>query len=275
MKILQSVFNFYLQSSLHVAFAVYALLQMTQHMFDIQNDSASGYFAFFGTIVGYNFVKYDALARNKGLKFGSKVKTIVGLSIISFAAAVFFFFQLRLQTQLVSFVVLLLTMLYTLPFFPNRRNARHWAGVKIYIVALCWVGVTFLLPLLNAEVAFSMDVLWKSLQRFILVFVLILIFEIIDLANDDPHLQTVPQQIGVKNTRLLGIVLLIPFYFLEFLKFNVDSEQLIINLILIVILAGFLLNASQIRSRYYTTFWVEAVPILWWVMVLCAHYFVA
>ncbi len=274
MRILQSLFNFYLQSSLHVAFAVYALLQMTQHMFDIQNDSASGYFAFFGTIVGYNFVKYDALARKKGLKFTFKIKAIIALSIISFAAAIFFFFKLQLKTQLISFLILLLTMLYTLPFFPNRRNARNWAGVKIYIVALCWVGVTLLLPLLNAEVHFGMDVLWKSIQRFILVFVLILVFEIIDLANDDPHLQTVPQQIGVKHTKLLGTVLLIPFYFLEFLKTNVDFEQLIINMVLVVILWLLLLNASEKKSRYYTSFWVESVPILWWIMVLGAHYFV-
>lgn len=274
MRILQSLFNFYLQSSLHVAFAVYALLQMTQHMFDIQNDSASGYFAFFGTIVGYNFVKYDALARKKGLKFTFKIKGIIALSIISFAAAIFFYFKLQLKTQLISFLILLLTMLYTLPFFPNRRNARNWAGVKIYIVALCWVGVTLLLPLLNAEVHFGMDVLWKSIQRFILVFVLILVFEIIDLANDDPHLQTVPQQIGVKHTKLLGTVLLIPFYFLEFLKTNVDFEQPIINMVLVVILWLLLLNSSEKKSRHYTSFWVESVPILWWIMVLGAHYFV-
>lgn len=260
---------------MHVALAVYALLQMTQHIFDIQNDSASGYFAFFGTIVGYNFVKYDALARKKGLKYTFKIKAIITLSIISFAAAIYFFFKLRIQTQLVSFAVLLLTMLYTLPFFPNRRNARNWAGVKIYIVALCWVGVTLLLPLLNAEVAFGMDILWKSLQRFILVFVLILVFEIIDLANDDPHLQTVPQQIGVRNTKLLGLLLLIPFYFLEFLKVVVDSQQLVINMVLVVILGLLILNASQKRSLYYTSFWVESVPILWWMMVLGADYLAA
>ena len=272
MKLLQSAFNFYIQSSLHVAFAVYALLQMTQHMFDIQNDSSIGYFSFFGTIVGYNFVKYDALTRNKGLNFSRKIKGIVILTIISFAAAIYFFFKLKIQTQIISIVVLVLIMLYTLPFFPNRRNARNWAGVKIYIVALCWVGVSLLLPLLDAEVSFGMDVLWKSFQRFILVFVLILVFEIIDLANDDPHLQTVPQQIGVRNTKLLAIFLLMPFYFLEFLKTQVNFEQLIINLILVVILSIFILNASQTKSRYYTSFWVESVPILWWMMVLFAHY---
>ena len=275
MRFIQRLFNFYLQSSLHVALAVYALLQMTQHMFDIQNDSNSGYFAFFGTIVGYNFVKYDALTRNKGLNFSGKIKSIVILTIISFAAAVYFFFKLRIQTQIISFIVLVLILLYTLPFFPNRRNARNWAGVKIYIVALCWVGVTLLLPLLNAEVTFGMDVLWKSVQRFILVFVLILVFEIIDLANDDPHLQTVPQQIGVRNTKMLGTFLLIPFYFLEFLKTVVNYEQLLINLVLVLVLGLFLLNASQKKSRYYTSFWVESVPILWWLMVLGAHYFFA
>lgn len=272
MRTLQSIFNFYLNSSIHVALAVYSLLRMSQHMFDIQSDSASGYFAFFGTVVGYNFVKYDTLARNKGQNFGSKMKAIMVLSIVCFAAAIYFFFQLRLQTQIISFVILLLTMLYTLPFFPNRKNARNWAGVKIYIVALCWVGVTLLLPLLNFEVAWGTDMLWKALQRFILVFILILVFEIIDLENDDPHLQTVPQQIGVRNTKLLGLFLLIPFYFLEFVKTIVQYEQLLINLVLIVILAFFMLNASQKKSRYYTSFWVESVPILWWFMVLGAHY---
>jgi hypothetical protein len=31
------------------------------------------------------------------------------------------------------------------------KNARNWAGVKIYIVALCWVGVTLVLPIINAS----------------------------------------------------------------------------------------------------------------------------
>ena len=268
----QKVFNFYLHSSVHVALAVFALVKMTQHLFDIQNDSVSANFAFFGTVVGYNFVKYDALTRNKGRKFSQGIKGIIVVSLLSFAAAIYYFFQLKLQTQLVSIGVLILTMLYTLPFFPNRKNARNWAGIKIYIVALCWVGVTLYLPLLNAEVEFGMDIFWKSLQRFTLIFVLILVFEIIDLTNDDPHLQTVPQIIGVRKTKILGLFLLIPFYFLEFLKTQFDPRQLFINIVLVLLLVLFILNASQKKSRYYTTFWVESVPILWWIMVLISDY---
>lgn len=268
MKSIKALLDFYIHSSIHVALSVYALVRMTDYMFRIPNDKPMAYFAFFGTIVGYNFVKYDGLVRSKKLQLRSSLKGIIFISIFSFFAVGFYFFQLQLQTQMLSVAFLALTLLYTLPFFPNRKNARNWAGVKIYIVALCWVGVTLVLPILDSGIAITSDFYIKCIQRFILVFVLILIFEIIDLANDDPHLQTVPQQIGAKWTKILGLLLLLPFYFLEFLKINFDSKQLIVNLILVVVLSFFLLFVNEKRSKYYTSFWVESVPIFWWLMVL-------
>ncbi len=265
---IQSLFDFYLKSSIHVALSVYALVRMTQYMFAIPYDESIAFFAFFGTIVGYNFVKYDALARAKKRMMRNELKLIAFLSFISFLAVGFYFFQLELVTQIVAVAVLILTLLYTLPFFPNRRNARNWAGVKIYIVALCWVGVTLMLPLVNAHHALGQDFFIKCVQRFILVFDLILVFEIIDLNNDDPHLKTVPQQIGVKRTKLLGLLLLIPFYFLEFFKINFVEKQVLINLILVVMLSLFLVFSNENRSKYYSSFWVESIPILWWLMVV-------
>jgi hypothetical protein len=237
-------------------------------MFQMSCDQSFANFAFFGTILGYNFVKYDGLVRTKKLQMQISLKAIFIFSIFSLITAGYSFFQLQRITQIISVAFLALTLLYTLPFFPNRRNARNWAGVKIYIVALCWVGVTLVLPILNAEIAITSDFYLKCIQRFLLIFTLILIFEIIDLANDDPHLQTVPQQIGVKRTKILGLLLLIPFYFLEFLKTNFDQKQLIVNLILVSVIALFLLFANEKRSKYYTSFWVESIPIMWWLMLL-------
>jgi hypothetical protein len=190
------------------------------------------------------------------------------LSLFSLIAVSYYFFQLQLVTQIVSVGVLGLTLLYTLPFFPNKRNARNWAGVKIYIVALCWVGVTLVLPVVDAHISLGLDFYLKFIQRFILVFVLILIFEILDLANDDPHLHTVPQQIGVVKTKIVGLLLLIPFYFLEFLKINFLEEQLIVNLFLVLALSLFIIFANEKRSNYYTSFWVEGIPVFWWLMVV-------
>ncbi|HEY0091505.1 MAG TPA: hypothetical protein VGB43_03370 [Flavobacterium sp.] len=268
MRILKRLFDFYLRSSIHVALAVFALVLMTQYMFGIVNGNAVAFFAFFGSITGYNFVKYDALARIGKRDLSVQLKAIAALSFFSTIACGFFFFKLKVQTQLIAFVFLGLTLLYTLPFFPNRKNARNWAGVKIYIVALCWSGVTVMLPIIDANVDISFQVYLKALQRFILVFVLILIFEIIDLSKDDPHLQTVPQQIGVKPTKILGIVLLLVFYAMEFFRIHMDNSQLIVNSVLVVGLTLLLVFANVNRSKYYTLFWVESVPVCWYCLVL-------
>jgi len=267
MKLLKQIFDFYLNSSIHVAFSCYALVQITFHVFHVQYDESMALFVFFGTIVGYNFVKYDALVRVKKKTIGTQLKIIAVLSFISVVLVGYYFFHLKRITQIVSVVIFAITALYTLPFFPNRRNARNWAGVKIYIVALCWVGATLVLPLINAEVPFAIDFFIKCIQRFVLVFVLILVFEIIDLANDDPHLQTVPQTIGVKKTKLLGFLLLIPFWFLEVFISTFNIHDAIINLIMVTMLMLFIAFANPNRSKYYTSFWVESVPIFWWLMI--------
>jgi len=266
MKLLKHILDFYLNSSIHVALSCYALVRVTFHVFHIQYDEPMALFVFFGTIVGYNFVKYDALVRVQQKPIGLQLKIIAVLSFISVILTGYYFFQLQRITQIVSFAIFAITALYTLPFFPNRKNARNWAGVKIYIVALCWVGATLVLPYINAEIPFTANFFIKCLQRFVLIFVLILVFEIIDLTNDDPHLQTVPQTIGVRKTKILGFVLLIPFWIVGILSFT--FHDLMINLIMVVMLMLFIVFANPNRSKYYTSFWVESVPIFWWLMIV-------
>ncbi|MEO8234679.1 MAG: hypothetical protein ABI549_04625 [Flavobacterium sp.] len=268
MKIFKQIFDFYINSSIHVALSVYALSRITQYMFHIYDDEAIIYFAFFGTIMGYNFVKYDALARVQKKQMRNELKAIVFLSFLSLIAVGFCFFQLQIHTQIVAVAFLGLTLLYTLPFFPNRKNARNWAGVKIYMVALSWVGVTLILPILNAEIIIGSDFYLKCIQRFILVFVLILIFEIIDLQYDDPHLKTVPQQIGVKRTKYLGYILLLIYCGLEIFNINGNDNlnnhffSLPLQSIIAVIIAIFIFFANENRPKYYTSFWVESIPII-------------
>ena len=280
MQFPKKLLDFYINSSIHIAFSVYSLVRMTQFMFHISEDKPTLYFAFFGTIVGYNFVKYDALARTQKLQMRRELMGIAFISLISLIATGYYFFQLKQTTKIIGFLFLVITLLYTLPFFPNRRNARNWAGIKIYIVALCWVGVTVVLPIINAEIAITSDFYLKCVQRFLLIFVLVLIFEIIDLQKDDPNLKTVPQQIGVKKTKILGFILLLVFCVLEFLNsnvninindnFNFQFSYLMLNLIfaIAIVIGLFLAFVNPFRSKYYTSFWVESVPILWWVLVL-------
>lgn len=268
MRFLKKLLDFYINSSIHVALSVYALVQLTQILFSISNDFATSYFAFFGTIVGYNFVKYDALARTKKIQMSLQLKGIAFLSFLSLIATGFYFLQLEKITQFIGFAFLAITLLYTLPFFPNKKNARNWAGIKIYIVALCWVGVTLFLPIINNNLPFTNYVFLVAAQRFTLIFVLILIFEIIDLRLDDPHLKTVPQQIGVTKTKRVGVTLMILFVLLEFLSFDFKLEFFALKSALAITTILFLLFCNNNRSRYYASFWVESIPVFWWLFLV-------
>lgn len=268
MRFFRKLFDFYINSSIHVALSVYALVQLTQILFTISNDFATSYFTFFGTIGGYNFVKYDALARTKKVQMSLQLKAIAFLSFLSLIATGYYFLQLEKTTQIIGFVFLAITLLYTLPFFPNKKNARNWAGFKIYIVALCWVGVTLFLPIINNNLPFTNYVFLVAAQRFILIFVLILIFEIIDLRLDDPHLKTVPQQIGVAKTKRVGVVLMVLFVLLEFLSTDFRIEFFALKSALAITTILFLLFSNENRSRYYASFWVESIPVFWWLFLV-------
>jgi hypothetical protein len=224
-------------------------------------------FAFFGTLMGYNFVKYEVYFRNN-LPLRKQLKVILMLTAFSMLASAYFFFLLKFKTQLATLLFFGLTILYTVPVFSTKKNMRNWSGIKIYIVAFCWAGVTTLLPMLNFGIESYQDIFIKFCQRFLLIIVLVLIFEIIDSKDDDPNLFTVPQKIGIAKTKSLGFLLLIPFYLLEFFKTNVENNQLIVNFILVFVTGGFLFFANENRSRYYTTFWVESIPIFWWLALV-------
>lgn len=269
MKIFKQIFDFYLNSSIHVGMSCYALVRITQQLYEIPFDASMSYFAFFGTIVGYNFVKYDALARIHRRNMRNELKTIALLSFCALLAVGYFFLQLQRITQILSLAFLVLVIMYTLPFFPNKRNARNWAGIKIYMVSICWVGVTVFLPIINSEIPLMASVFQLAAQRFILIFVLILIFEIIDLKYDDPYLKTVPQQIGVLNTKKVGSFLLVLFVVLEFLDRSFTTSLFILKLGIAMSTMFFLLFANEQKSKYYSSFWVESIPIFWWVL-FCA-----
>ena len=107
-----------------------------------------------------------------------------------------------------------------------------------------------------------------AIQRYLYVLVLMLPFEIRDLQYDSLKLSTVPQKIGVKGTKLMGMILLVVFFLLEFFKDETHQIKIIVLLILSILTAVFLLWSSKKQSIYYASFWVEALPVFWLVLML-------
>ncbi len=122
MKVLKSILQFYINSSIHVGLSCFALVQITQKVFQISQQNEVGYFAFWGTVVGYNFVKYEELARAKKIKMRKQLRWITLFTFGAFIMVGYYFFKLERITQIVAVVFLGLTLLYTLPFFPNKKK---------------------------------------------------------------------------------------------------------------------------------------------------------
>lgn len=274
MRMLKQILDFYINSSIHVALAVYSLSWITLKQFDVAYDESILYFIFYATITGYNFVKHFGLAKFHYRSLENWLKIIQIFSFFCFVLMCYYASNLQPKTLIYILGLGIVTFFYAIPFLPRRLfmdsnyNLRSIAGLKIYIIALVWAGVTVILPLVNNNHDISFDVFVVAIQRYLLVVVLILPFDIRDLQYDSLKLSTIPQRIGVKNTKFIGVLLLLVFFFLEFLKDELVANQIINLLILVFVAMLLIVFSNKEKGRYYSAFWVEGLPIFWLVLVL-------
>jgi hypothetical protein len=258
----------YLNGSIHVSLAVFALVQMTFYFCHLPFDAVVSVLAFSGTLFSYNFIKYAEVVYRHKNPFTLRLKVIIAISLVALVVGVVSFFLLNLKAQLVTIGLLVLAVLYAIPVSSNVSNLRNLAGLKVYIVCLCWATVTLIVPVMNADIPITWDIVIKFTQRFILVFILIGIFEVVDLQYDDKYLKTLPQMLGITNTKYLLALLLIPFYVIEFFKLGYQPIQAWNNLLIVLLTLFFIIYASPKRTKFFTLFWVESVPIVWWLIVV-------
>lgn len=274
MRIIKQLFDFYLNSSIHVALAVCALSYITLFEFNIIYDETIIYFNFFATITGYNFVKYFGIAKFHHRSLTNALKVIQVFSFLCFVLLCFYATKLPLKTLFYILIFGVITFLYAIPFIPknlyidSQQNLRDISGVKVYIIAMVWVGVTVFIPLLNNAVSLTADIYIVAIQRFLFVVVLMLPFEIRDLKFDSLKLATIPQKIGVRRTKLLGLVLLVLFFFLNYFKDFISVKSIVTYAFVTLITLLFLTLSHKKRSYYFSSFWVESIPILWLLIIL-------
>ena len=274
MAILKRIFNFYLNASIHVALAVYALTWITLIQFGLEYDENVLYFAFFATITGYNFVKYFGVAKFHHRSLANWLKVIQVFSFVAFIAMSYYTLQLEIKTLLYLSVFGLITFLYAIPLIPMRyfrdsqKNLREIGGLKVYVIALVWTFTTVFLPLIDNGITLNTDVVITGAQRFVFVIVLMLPFEIRDLNYDSLKLATIPQKIGIKKTKIIGVFLLMLFFLLEYFKDELTGNKILSVLITLFITLLFVIFSNKNQSKYYSAFWVESLPVIWLIILL-------
>ncbi|MGB5481704.1 MAG: hypothetical protein WBM91_11550 [Eudoraea sp.] len=260
---LNRIFNFYLDASIHVALAVISLVLITNLYLNIIPGQHLILFVFFGTIPSYNFIKYGVEAKKYILVKNSYHRQIQIFSFILLALAGYHFFFLSYAVWFICFVLALLVGLYALPVSSKHKNLRNSGILKVLLVALVWTGTTVVIPVISSTISFSWDIGLLILQQFILILILLIPFEIRDLEYDELNLKTIPQRIGVSQTKNLGLFLSLIFYLITFLKDDLSRLEIIGKTILFLILIIMLLMTRRNQSKYFASFFVESIPICW------------
>ncbi|WP_299258041.1 hypothetical protein [uncultured Aquimarina sp.] len=270
MKTLKSIFSFYVNSSIHVALAVAALVKLTFLKFEILGGDVYIYFSFVGAIVAYNFVKYANISELYHKRLTKSMTVIKIFTTVCAIIFVYFGYQLSIDTLIWMLPFVFLTILYAVPVFPNKKNLRSVAGIKIFIIGVTWTGITVLIPVIYTEGALEFNMSIEIIQRFLFVVVIMLPFEIRDLQYDGKELETIPQKIGITRTKVFGSILLVIFLLITVFKDELFSTEILSTVSITIISLLFLWGTDKKQSEYFCSFWVESIPIIWlfiWVLM--------
>ncbi|MDB9712445.1 hypothetical protein OAA78_02020 [Flavobacteriaceae bacterium] len=160
-----------------------------------------------------------------------------------------------------------MTILYVFPLKPINKNLRKRPGLKIFIVSIVWSLLIVILPTIDFYDKFNSDLLIYFIQVFIYVFVAILPFDIRDINYDSKKLYTIPQILGLNYTKILGFVLIFIFILLDYIQYlildSVSLNSILINNIICLVIFSLLYKSNENQSKYFSSFWVESLPIFW------------
>lgn len=188
------------------------------------------------------------------------ILSILGLAYISF------FTDFNPTSLMILFPFAFMTFFYAIPLFKIGKlevSFRNFPMVKIFSIVIAWAGISVFFPLYEANYQLTSAVYLEFFQRILFLLAITIPFDIRDVNTDSKSLKTLPQIIGITSSKVLGIFFLFGFVLLEVFKENFTYIGFLIVLIISMITGIFLWFSSPKRPRYYTSFWVESIPIIW------------
>ncbi|WKK64942.1 hypothetical protein [Lutimonas zeaxanthinifaciens] len=270
MNLVKKGFSFYVFGNIHVALAVYSLVKLTSLQFGSNNDEIAC-LSFFGTIVSYNLIRYfqlDKLNTSISIWIKANRNGLLVLNFLAGAGCVFYLVKLERSEVWLLIPLVFATFFYVLPFRSGTTGLRGVPMLKLLLISFIWAALTVILPLVSSTDYFS-DSMWLILgQRFFFVFAITIPFDIRDADFDKPELLTLPHLIGTDRSKLIAIIALMACIYVSSTLYELRSSNYIIDTVIMSISMILVLFTNVRRLRYYTAFWIESLPILWYLFYL-------
>lgn len=212
---------------------------------------------FFGTLAIYNFSRIGSLTHFLHLK--SKYRQQFFLTLIGLAGTLLFVILrgFELKTFLYLGVLGFVSFCYSLPY--SGMGLRTIPFLKLFLIAFVWAGSSIGLLLIVHHSLIQHQLLFLSV--FFFVVGITVPFDIRDKHTDEKELKTIPQVIGVIPSKIFSVGSLILSMVLFYLEFNFMYDAVVVWIITCLTAVFLVLNATDKRSEFYYSFWMESCSV--------------
>ncbi|MBC7864572.1 MAG: UbiA family prenyltransferase [Bacteroidia bacterium] len=187
------------------------------------------------------------------------MKTLIAMNLVAACGIVFFVFYIDCKLILYFLPLLVICILY----FSGPFALKKIPGMKAFIIAFVWTAVSVEIPRLffrQAETHYTN--LWWDLSQFLFIAALCVPFDIRDYGDDlKNNIRSLPVVIGVRNAKILSVILLLIYPLAIFLTKGIPIE-LFYGTILSA-LCGILvvLFSNTRRGDFYYSFFADGMLI--------------
>ena len=256
------LFDYYINSSLHVSFCVICYIISINLINQIHVNWEDIAFVFFTTFFSYNFIKFNELLTSINKPVSLLLKSFFLKALISLVISLYLFFNLSSSKQIFVVIISIVTVLYTIPLISNY-TLRDNPILKILSVAFCWTMLIVIFPFFG--VLDFVNIVYYSLLIFCLVTAQMIPFEIRDMLKDKDLVKTIIHNYGIKYSKNIGyFVLIIALLFTMITGYLLENLVFKNSILIIILITAILVNFSREKqNKYYSSFIVESVPIYW------------
>jgi len=210
-----NIIKWVVYSNIWIAFAVVSLIIYggQNGLFEISYSYI--FISFFATLFAYNFQRIQKLnseilhLSERHIWINSNKKIVKLMTLLSLIiTAVLSILYLPLQTILIAVLVSVFVIFYAGNKWVNK-SLRKIPYLKSFLIAGVWCFVVILFPSFLENSKVSKDNYFFAILIFLYIYSLCIPFDIRDLKTDKGVVKTIPSLLGVKNSKILSISLLL------------------------------------------------------------------
>jgi 4-hydroxybenzoate polyprenyltransferase len=247
-----ALFRFFVYSNLFIAVCAVLMVDQTYRLLLAQqtNINLAG-FVFFSTLCSYSFhwhlTSHSVIPSHRIEWLQRNRVSHLALFFIGLTGAAFFFFQL-ISYWLWLLIAAFITFLYSAPKIPNKyfRALRKVAIGKTIFLALVWMYVTSILPVVISGQDWNNRFTLFAISRFFLIYAICILFDYRDRQDDKAAgIRSLITWLSEKNISLLFLFSLLIFSAATLLLLPYYEFGLIILLLIPGIITGFLYDQAR------------------------------